>query len=81
LIRHAPTIVSACVLCRNVIRDVPLLSKPVFEMFFTLESQLVGTKPYPPDCSSKQIRYPVLQWGCHPPGGARLPEVAESQRM
>jgi hypothetical protein len=47
---------------------VSLLSKPVFEMFLTLESQLVGTKPYPHDCSSKQIRHPVVQYGCHPPG-------------
>jgi hypothetical protein len=47
---------------------VPLLSKPVFEIFHTLEPQLVETKPYPDDCSSKRIRHPVVQYGCHPPG-------------
>src|SRR5258708_29985081 len=37
-------------------------------MFHTLESQQVETKPYPHDYSSKQIRHPVVQYGCHPPG-------------
>jgi hypothetical protein len=47
---------------------VSLLSKPVFEMFHTLESQLFETKPCPHDYSSEQMRHPVMQYGCHPPG-------------
>lgn len=53
------TVVSARVSRRNVFRDVSLLSKPVFEMFLTLELQLVGTKPYPHDCSSSKY---AIRW-------------------
>src|SRR5260370_18127770 len=62
----APAIKSGCKFSLMV---VSLLRKPVFlRRSLHYNSNMVGTKPYPHDCSSKQIRHAVVQYGCHPPG-------------
>jgi hypothetical protein len=64
LIRYALVVASAKVGGANIFGRVSLSGKPGFQAFLTFESDLVRTKPYPHDRSSRQIRQPVVQRVC-----------------
>src|SRR5882757_3578637 len=64
LIRYALVVASAELGEANILGRVPLSGKPGFNAFLTFESDLVRTKPYPHDHSSRQIRQPVVQHVC-----------------
>src|SRR6266404_3934703 len=64
LIRYALIVASAKVGGANIFGRVPLSGKPGFQALLTFESDLVRTKPYPHDHSSRQIRQPVVQHVC-----------------
>src|SRR5882762_6252166 len=64
LIRYALVVASAEIRAANSFNRVSLSGKPGFQALLTFESDLVRTKPYPHDHSSRQIRQPLVQHAC-----------------
>jgi hypothetical protein len=82
LIRYALVVVSAGMPRANIFGRVSLSGKPGFETFLTFESDLVRTKPYSHDYSSRQIHQPLVQRVCQlseRPGHGKSLKVKEHE--